>query len=221
MALINIPVPQFPNVPIAPGVPAVLRDFANSQLTSIVAQVNDALGVQLFGVGDAWGLFSTTGGTIITADSVKSVEVEAEYTTSDYPVEEGAFESYNKVQKPKEFQITFLKGGRLGGRSDFLQSVDDACASLDLFTLSTPEIPYASVNPVRYSYKRTAAEGKTLLTVEVWVREVRVTVSAAYTNTAQPDGAANQNGGAVQPQTPSAAVTAAVAGPLAQIKGLF
>lgn len=151
-----------------------------------------------------WGIFKD-GSAAIVGDNVMAVEYMAEYRISDFPVEGGKFESYNKVKVPYDARVTFTKGGTVADRTAFLNSIDTAIASLDLYTVVTPEVQYANANIVRYDYRRTSQNGVQLITAEVFVQEVRVAPEAQFSNTAQPAAADPVNNGAVQPQQPSTA----------------
>lgn len=123
-----------------------------------------------------WGIFTQEGTPILTVNSVDSVEYARDYRVSDYPQEQGTFESYNKVQVPFVAKIAFLIGDT---RVSFLNSVEQAVASLQLVTVVTPEIQYSSANLVHYGYRREARSGKTLIRVEVWCQEVRIINAAS------------------------------------------
>jgi len=118
-----------------------------------------------------WGLYDQSGGQILTVDSVADIEYVRDYVISDYPQEQGAFESYNKVQTPYVAKLGFFVSTT---RRQFLNAVEDAARSLQLISVVTPEITYPSGNITHYSYRRAQRSGVTLLRVEVWVEEVRI-----------------------------------------------
>ncbi len=92
-------------------------------------------------------------------------------------------------------------GGLAATRTAFLQAAQALVASLALLTLATPELSYANCNAVHYDYRRMNRAGVTLLVVDIWVEQVRVTQAAAFSNsynTASPDAASQTNGGTVQ-----------------------
>ena len=229
-----LPIPQFPDVPIALGVPPVLRDAANSAIAEANSAISGLLTSDAPGVADTstdpqWGLFDSSGNAVITADSVFGFEIKKTWKIPTYPQEEGAFQSYNKVELPSEPRIVFMQGGSISDRTDFLNQVVTICASLSLYAAYTPEMQWPSVNPVGYSVmNRTSEKGATLISVEVQLEEVRVTASqqftsspspatpASATNTATPSGNANTNTGPVQPQTPTPTQSAAVSSSAAQ-----
>lgn len=217
---------MFPMVPDVPGVPQVARDAANSIISgtlSVVGVIGSLSGQfdQLSEDGPdissvtspaQWGIFDDSGNQVITPDSFLGVEAVKEYRVSDYPIEDGAFGSYNKVETPFVGKVTFGKGGTESERTQFLSDIQSAASTLTLYTLVTPEVSYPNVNVTHYDYKRTSKNGVTMLTVEIWMEEIRDVVTATFTNTQQPEGADAANVGGVQPQTPTPAQTAATTG---------
>lgn len=213
---------QYPDVPQAPGVPPVLRAGNPLNVAVGVATVlaSDAVQVVHALTDQRWGLFSEDGqGPDITGDNVLAVEVRQEQRISDYPLEQGSFASYNKVNDPIEIRVAFTFGGFTnfgvlgslnilgsgGGdaaRAAFLNSLDQAINTLGLYTVATREKSYPSLNVIHYDYRRTASNGATLLTVDVWCREVRIIATSTYSNTKSTDGADPVNGGTVSAQDP-------------------
>jgi hypothetical protein len=219
---------MFPMVPNVPGVPTVARNALNSIGNNVSSSIpgvigsltgdfdvlnSDGPGIANVSDGPSWGLFDSDNNLVITPDSFLGMEALKDYKVSDYPVEEGAFASYNKVETPFIGKVTYGKGGDEGERTQFLTDIATAVASLDLYTLVTPEVSYDSVNVTHFDYRRTSKNGVTMLTVEVWVEEIRDTVQASFSNTQQPEGADTSNNGGVQPQTPTASQTAAIGTP--------
>lgn len=208
-----MPLIQFPNVPNVPGVPQVVRQALNNVAPQVQAALtSDDPGIAGLVQAPQWGIFDSAGNPVALADSVISFEHSKEWRISDYPIEEGAFESYNKVETPFDQRITFAKGGTDADRADFLDAVDAAVASLELYTVTTPEVTYTGANIVRYDLTRRATAGVTLLLVDLQIREVRVTATSTFSNTKDPSGAKQQNGGTVQTGSPTAPQAAAAAG---------
>ncbi len=191
----------FPNVPPVPGVPPVPRDPSNpiglpSLLTSDDPSAIDSP------TDTPWGLF-LDGDSVVEADNVVSFEYKQDWTISTYPLEKGAFESYDKVQVPFESRIRFSRGGSESDRQAFLDSIAAIAGDMNLYDAVTPEEVYTSVNIQHYDYERTSQNGVGLITVDLWVMQVRVTAQQAFSNTKDPSGASPQNGGTVQPQDPT------------------
>jgi hypothetical protein len=225
MALPPVSKPIYPDVPKAQGVPPVLRQLGT--IENVVTTVaSDALSILRMFQGPQWGIFDQTGNPVIIGDSVVAVDYRQEYRLADYPIEEGAFATYNKVQQPFDIRVSFavsgkldlissiLSGGAIGSaisslvtgsspsqasRGNFLQQLDAALRSLYLFTVVTPEKTYPSVNLSHCDYRRESHRGATLLTIDVWCQEVRVAARGAYSKTNQPTGTDPVDGGTKQP----------------------
>jgi len=134
-----------------------------------------------------------------------AVDFKREWAISDYPQEDGAFQSYDKVQIPKEVRLRFSAGGSLTNRKALLDAVDSAATSLNLYKALTPDAQYDSLNITHYDYHREARGGVGLLIVDVWLIQVVVTAKPAFSSTATPAGSSSTNGGSVQTQTPASA----------------
>lgn len=187
MALIPIAVPRFPDVPLAPGVPPMVR-AAGAVIATAAALVADALGISSF-LAPQWGIFDQNGNPVIVPDSIYGVDFRKDYRLSDFPVEQGGFGTYNKVALPFETRVIMTAGGSDGDRTAFLAAVDAACNSMALYNVVTPEVIYPNVNLTHYDYRREQKSGTTLLTVEIGLEEVRVTATAQFTQSDNNSGA--------------------------------
>ena len=145
-----------------------------------------------------WGIFDQNNNPVLVADSVFGVEYAHDWQISDYPQEQGAFASYNKVQVPWVAKVQYLIGDPIL-RAAFLKQAEVVCASLNLVSVITPDIPYMSANPIHAGYKRTGQNGVTLILVEVWCEQIRIFGSATTSNTASPNGATPAQNGTTQP----------------------
>lgn len=198
-ALPAIPFPALPNLP---GVPAIGR-LLGANLPLPFSIIADALGLgALF--PPAWGIFSAAGQPVLIGDAVLSVEMQQDYRVADFPIERGAFASYNKVISPIALRVGFMVGGSDVLRQAFLAAVDAACASLATYQVITPDVIYANLNLTHYDYRREARAGAKLLHVDVWAQEVRVAASSTFTSTADPASADPLNGGTRQTYAPNA-----------------
>ena len=84
-----MPLP-IPNVPPYPGVPP-LPGGGIAAILPVLALV-DAIGLGVFS-GPQWGIFAQSGAPVLVANSVFGIEYARDYRISDYPQEQGAFES--------------------------------------------------------------------------------------------------------------------------------
>lgn len=141
-----------------------------------------------------WGLYQN-GQPVITANSVVEVSLRVSSTISSYPVEQGAFQSYDKVQKPFEGRLRFATGGSVADRTALLASVDAAKLALTpLYDLYMPEQTYHNVNVVDYEFDRKALSGVGLFVVDVSVQEVRPTGNVQFAQVGSPGGTQLNNG---------------------------
>ncbi len=204
------------NVPRVPGVPSVLFASSVGQVLSFLTQ--DAVGI-FTGIAQQqpWGIY-LGGAPVVLADNVVSFDFRKQWAISDYPVEQGAFASYNKVFIPFDGRFRFTAGGSDSNRQALLDSIDAIAGDLNLYTIVTPIAIYPNVNITHYDYSQTATNGVGLLSVDVWTEEVRETSALSMSNTASPTAASQVNGGTVQPVAATPA-QAAQTGPIAAAGG--
>lgn len=208
-----------PFVPIGPGVPNLpIGNVLNAVVDQVVADILDLLADN----GQQWGLF-LDGEPAVIAESVVSFEYKQNYRISNFAIEPsnqqsaGGFESFNKVQMPFDVVLRFATGDTPTARQELLESVDAACASLDLMDAVTPEAVYQSINPIHYDYRRTAVNGVTLLIVDVFCEQVRTTASSSFTNAQQTGTGATAADTTITPTTsPAAGGTGAAAAVISQ-----
>ncbi len=196
------------NVPQVPGVPSV--NFAPGfiqpvlLLQDLVSQFSAVFGPQ-------WGIFQN-GVSIITAESVTGFEFRADWTISDYPVEGGVFESYDKVTAPFLAKVRFASGSSPQARNQLLAGIDavaglsgvPAGGQLPIYDIVTPEFTYVGCSISHYDYRRSAHQGVGLIVVDVWVSQVlqQNTGGLAASQVQNPASADPQHGGQVQATTP-------------------
>lgn len=195
---------------LIPGVPQLPAGIPTA---AIAALASEALSSSLWQAAQsppAWGVFDSGGNQVIFPDTVLEFDRRQEFEISNYPVQRGSFASYNKVLRPYEIQIRFMKTGTVDDRAAFLASIDAVVASLTLYTVVTPEAVYKGVNAERSEVARRGPKGAYQLTeVDVYFVQI-IETTAQYTTTAvqlpnaQDQAAQPQaNVGAVQPGTPS------------------
>lgn len=194
--------------PTYPGVPPLL--VAPAPTPAIAPLSSDAKNLATLFKVPKWGIYRN-GAQVLTPDSIVAFEFKNDFNLSDFPQESGAFQSYNKVASPYDAKLQMTKGGTDADRAAFLAALSALLQSLDTFDVVTPEITYLSANLKRYDYRRTSRNGYGLLTVELWLEEIRVTATAAFSKTAQPSGASAVSVGTVQPTAPTPAQAAPVA----------
>jgi hypothetical protein len=194
---------------MANGIPALLGQVANvtNKVGLLVADAANILG--LF-AGPQWGIFNQDGSLAIQPDSMISLDFKKDYKIPNYPVEQGSFQSYNKVTLPRGIKVRMSKGGSNSDRANFIVQVNSAANSLNLYNVVVPEGTLTkNVSVLNYAFSRTSTNGVGLLSVDIEFIEIMTTATATFSNTAAPSGANPVSAGSVQPQTPTAAQSAA------------
>ena len=186
-----------------PGVPPLLGKVANvtNKVALLVADAQLVLGL-FNGQKPKWGIYLKDKPVIVT-DNTISFDFKNDSSIAQYPMEAGAFQSYNKVANPFDARIKISKGGNNIDRQKFLDQLEAVAKSLELYDVATPEKIYIGASVQRYEYRRTATQGMGLITAEVWLLEIRQTVKKAFTNTATPGGSAVAQDGTVQATAPN------------------
>jgi hypothetical protein len=172
-----------------------------SPFPSVALLTADAPGV-LTQYPPLWGVFQQNGAPALVSDSVASVDYSREYSVSDYPQEQGAFASYNKVQQPFDSNVTILSSLT---RQQLLNTLEPIVASLALVSVVTPEVSYPSANLTGYKLRRTMRSGVTLISVDLSLKEIRVTATTASAGTQRPVGQVNSGSNLVAPPTSTGA----------------
>lgn len=175
------------------------------------AELGDLVGVDILNpsAGD-WMILDDTGSIAIKPDTVAKFEYRNEGRVSDYPMEQGAFDSYNKVATPYQIRMLMVCSGlnyaqsaaqaitnalgigigqNFASRGDFLSTLDYMLATTDLFTIVSPDAIYKSVTLEHYDYRKESSDGATMLKVEAWFREIRVNAGATYSTSNSPSAA--------------------------------
>ena len=149
-----------------------------------------------------WAIYlAGTTTPLIVADSFKVFDYRQDWRLPNYPMEQGAFQSYNKVQTPFEGRIELTKGrGKTNSSAinKFLNDIEAAANSTNLYDIAAGDLVYSNISIKGYNYRRTNLNGVSLLTVELVVLEIRLAPAATFTNTASPNGADSVSTGQVQ-----------------------
>jgi len=191
----NIP---YPNVPALPGVPALARSN-NSQFVA-AALTGEILPLNLFGT--TWGIVDENGSALLTPDSFVDFEYREEYKIPIYPLEEGSFQSYNKVAMPFDCRVTVsCSGNGKMSKEAFLAAIEKLLSSLTLCSVVTPNGTYKSCNLIHVDYRREARQGATLIIAQLWFQEIRI-AQQPVVPTASPSGASSTSLGQLSPNTP-------------------
>jgi len=222
-----------PDVPNVPGVPSL--SSYSSNLTPLI--IGDALIAVAAFLRPAWGIylngspvitpasfitqqFAQTLGAISSIASLIGFPnivptiastIEFDYSgdspISTYPQEEGAFQSYDKVQLPFDVRLKLACGGTTSQRQAFLDTLEALRTSTVLLDIVTPEKVYSDVNCKHFDFSRRASNGVQLIVADVGFQQVRIEQASTFSNTMNPTSSATQSIGNVQPQAAPATVT--------------
>jgi hypothetical protein len=129
-----------------------------------------------------WGVFDSSGNKICEYDTVTAMTFKGSAKVTNAPVQDGSFVSYNKVVDPFVTTIRLTKGGSSSDVGTFIKALEAAKDTTDLYSVYTPQKNYTGVNIVDVSYSRTAASGKSMVSVDLVLQEIR-TAYATYTTT--------------------------------------
>lgn len=124
-----------------------------------------------------------------TPDSFVVVEVGAEASVSTVPVEQGAYTTFNKIQRPPELHVTFTVEGWTAfsgavpnltnfsttSRSNVLEILEKMRTTAGLYDIETPDKTWTSCDLVKYDYRTRSNNGPTLLTVTAVFQTIQKT----------------------------------------------
>ncbi|MBS1029451.1 hypothetical protein [Gluconobacter albidus] len=237
MAFPLVSMPSVWDIPVAVGVPALLGQSIGAGVDASASTALAGVAESYITSQSAkhWGIFGAGNTQLLTSGRVMGIEYESSYVVSDAPLEGGAFASYNKVKVPYNARVIMVCDGSETGsdgllsaitklipnlsgatgqhvRASFLSTLESLCADTNLYSVVTPEFTATSANILGYRWRRESRSGLTMLMAEIMIRQIRNTGTAAYTNTAQPQGERAVQNGTVQATTPSLPIQASVLG---------
>lgn len=187
--------PGFPNVPNVPGVPPLLRD-PNVASASLTLLVTDLVRFLVSGGAPQWGVFKD-GAPVVLCESVLSVDYRQDWRLATFPIEEGGFETYDKVSMPFDVRVRFAAGGSPQARQDLIDTAKAIAGDLLSYDVATPEEIFQGMNVMHVDYSRRAERGVGLVTLDMWLNEIRTTAAAQFTTTKAPNAAGTVHGGTV------------------------
>ncbi|MDL2315517.1 hypothetical protein LJC59_00340 [Desulfovibrio sp. OttesenSCG-928-A18] len=151
-----------------------------------------------------WTLLDEGGGTAVVFTSFIGMDLRSDGNALTYPVEQGSFADYNKVDSPQEIKVTL---GLQGAEADFeaaLAKLDEYQKEAVKLAVATPARHYDSMTLEGYAYSRSQERNAGMLAVEltlVEVREVETQVTTTVvTKPKNPTSASKENTGKAQPE---------------------
>ncbi len=103
----------------------------------------------------SWTIWDERGNTAIAFTSFFDIDVRNEGQSLSYPIEEGSFSSYNKVESPLDIRVTL---GFQGTESEFeyvIYRLNEYKKGASILDIVTPSTVYDYMTLESYSYKRT------------------------------------------------------------------
>jgi hypothetical protein len=153
----------------------------------------------------SWTILDESGRDAIIFTAFIGIEVSNESQAPSNPIEEGSFANYNKVQTPASLSLTLAVQGTDFELETVLDKLNRFSGEASKLIVVTPSVIYDNLTLVQYSYRRSAEQGATLLTVALTfteVRETRVQVTTkVITKPKNPTSASKENVGRVTPKT--------------------
>lgn len=155
------------------GVPNLLKGAAKAAVATLLSNTLGKL-YDFFVVPPKWGIYLPGSSTkAIEVASVVAMDIAGSADVSDYPIEQGSFVSYNKVILPDVFQFRIAQDGQEASRTYFLDWLQRAKNGLDVFDVVCPEFVYPNATLIRYTIRRTAESGASMVTADCVFQQVR------------------------------------------------
>ena len=155
------------------GVPNLLKGVARATVATLLSNTLGKL-YDFFVVPPKWGIYLPGSSTkAIEVASVVAMDIAGSADVSDYPIEQGSFVSYNKVILPDVFQFRIAQDGREANRTKLLDWLQRSKNGLDVFDVVCPEFVYPNATLIRYTIRRTAESGASMVTADCVFQQVR------------------------------------------------
>lgn len=133
--------------------------------------------------------------------STAKFEYKQDWTIADYPIEQGGFQSYDKVQLPFDVRVRLNCSGPVAQRQAFLSTLDAMSNTTQLFDVHTPERTYANCSVSHIGFDREATAGAAMIQADIWFQQIRLTQAATFQNPQNPADTGQINSGTVQTST--------------------
>lgn len=179
----------FPNLP---GVPALSRSSLNSLSTANAVVGSVSLISTLFSknIEPVWAITIGSGDTPLNFDNFISIDFKNDMNVATYPIEQGGFNSYNKVNNPFYAVVKISVGSGyanegldIDSRNSILTILNALLKSTVLCTIVTPERSYTNANLESYNYRRELHNGAGIIIAELHFVEILSAAITVVTNT--------------------------------------
>ena len=180
------------------GGPGIVGTLAS--IVQVAGTIGNLANTFSQGFGSVSSILSGALPTPVVPAVASTVEFEYlhDFPIANYPQENGAFQSYNKVNLPFDIRLRVCAGGSTSARQGFLYTCQAIAASYQLFSVITPEMVFSNCNCNHISWGRTALRGNQLIQVDLSFVQVNVVSAISFPNTAAPGDAGQQGLGTTQ-----------------------
>jgi len=175
-------------------------------ITDIVFAVADAVGIFSIFSSNQWGIFQD-GEMVLNPDNIISVAYKQDWTMADFNIEEGGFDTYDKVDTPFTNRVRMSSGGSQANRQALLDEIDAIAGNLELYDVVTPERVWSNVNFQGYELVRTSNNGAGMIIIDIVLNEIREDAGTTFTNTKSPTATSPKDNGTVQSNSSSSSLT--------------
>jgi len=174
-------------------------------ITDIVFAVADAVGIFSIFSSNQWGIFQD-GEMVLNPDNIISVAYKQDWTMADFNIEEGGFDTYDKVDTPFTNRVRMSSGGSQANRQALLDELDAIAGNLDLYDVVSPERVWSNVNFQGYELVRTSSNGAGMIIIDIVLNEIREDAGTTFTNTKSPTATSPKDNGTVQSSSSSSSL---------------
>lgn len=180
-----------------------------STLQADVAGLGSLLG---FSNQPVYGIFLNGSPALTGYNSVIGFGFTADEQIPVYPIEQGGFQSYNKVALPFGAKLQYTVNGGQQQIQAFVTQLEAIRQDTNLYTVVTPVYSWQNTNGIHWDVRLQTGHAVSMWVIDVWFSEIRQTppaqmssngqtgTAASPTNTGDPQLQGQQNGGQVQPQ---------------------
>ena len=153
----------------------------------------------ILSVVSSYGIFDPlTGGTVLDYDTFVEVKYEDKFKVSDFPVEQGAFATYNKVRHAAVSHVRLAITDDPARRGAFIVGLATLAASTRTVNIVTQDATYLNQTLESYAIVRAPQHGWGKVIADLAFIEVRE-VFATYANAKLPGANGAKGAGQVAP----------------------
>lgn len=154
------------------GMPSLLRPSLKASAISLLGQAVN-MAYDYFVQPPKWGIyFPGTSDVAMHCSSVVEMDITGEAIVSDYYLETGSFATYNKVLRPEFFSVRVTKEGSDSLRNAFIDWLQIAKNSTNVYDVVAPDFTWPNVTLVSYRISRSARSGAAMVVADLVFQQV-------------------------------------------------